>query len=49
MQLDLMMSGTDGFELALRIESDPILATTRLVMLTLDGQWGDGKNTKARC
>jgi len=44
--LDLMMPGMNGFELARRIKSDPLIASTRLVMLTSFGQRGD--STTAR-
>jgi PAS domain S-box-containing protein len=40
--LDLMMPGMDGFELARRIKSDPLIAGTHLVLLTSYGQRGDG-------
>jgi two-component system sensor histidine kinase/response regulator len=44
--LDLMMPGMDGFELARRIKSEPLLSTTRLVMLTSYGQRGDATNAR---
>jgi CheY-like chemotaxis protein/HPt (histidine-containing phosphotransfer) domain-containing protein len=44
--LDLMMPGMDGFELARRIKSHPLLAATRLVMLTSYGQRGDATNAR---
>ena len=44
--LDLMMPGMDGFELARKIKSAPLLAATRLVMLTSYGQRGDATNAR---
>ncbi len=44
--LDLMMPGMDGFELARRIMADPLLAATRLIMLTSYGQRGDGATAR---
>jgi two-component system sensor histidine kinase/response regulator len=40
--LDLMMPEMDGFELARAIKSDPIIASTCLVLLPSIGQRGDG-------
>ena len=44
--LDLMMPAMDGFELARKIKSDHLLASTRLVMLTSYGQRGDATNAR---
>lgn len=43
--LDRRMPGIDGFTLAERVQSDPQLAQPIIMMLTSDGQRGDG----ARC
>jgi PAS domain S-box-containing protein len=40
--LDFMMPGTDGFELARTIKSDPAIAAVPMVLLTSFGQRGDG-------
>jgi CheY-like chemotaxis protein len=42
---DVQMPDMDGFALAERILSDPLLSTTRIILLTSGGQRGDG----ARC
>jgi PAS domain S-box-containing protein len=43
--IDCRMPGIDGFTLAERVQSDPALAGPIIMMLTSDGQRGDG----ARC
>jgi PAS domain S-box-containing protein len=44
--LDLMMPGMDGFELARAVKSDPLIAGTRLVLLTSFGVRGDGASAR---
>ncbi len=44
--LDLMMPGMDGFELARAVKSDPLIAGTRLVLLTSFGVRGDGASVR---
>jgi CheY-like chemotaxis protein/HPt (histidine-containing phosphotransfer) domain-containing protein len=44
--LDLMIPGMDGFELARRIKSDPLLAATSLVIMTSYGQRGDATTAR---
>ena len=44
--LDLMMPGMDGFELARTIKADPLIAGTRLVLLTSYGERGDGATAR---
>jgi len=39
--LDMHMPGMDGIALAQTIKSDPVLASTQLMMLTSAGQYGD--------
>ncbi|MDR4486657.1 MAG: response regulator [Nitrospirales bacterium] len=39
--LDMEMPDMDGFELARRITADPMLRTTRLILLTSLGRRGD--------
>jgi len=41
MVLDVMLPGMDGFDLAIRIQKDPGLAQTSILMLTSDKQQGD--------
>jgi two-component system sensor histidine kinase/response regulator len=43
---DAQMPGRDGFELADLIRRDPILTTTRLLMLTSAGRPGDGERCR---
>jgi len=44
--LDLTMPIMDGFELARSIKSEPLIASTRLVMLTSQGLRGDGTTAR---
>jgi two-component system, sensor histidine kinase and response regulator len=44
--LDLTMPIMDGFELARSIKSEPLIASTRLVMLTSHGLRGDGTTAR---
>ncbi len=41
--IDMQMPGMDGFELAQAIKADPLLAPTRLILLTSQGQRGDAQ------
>jgi signal transduction histidine kinase/CheY-like chemotaxis protein len=45
--IDMQMPGMDGFELARAIKADPVLASTRLILLTSQGQRGDGQAAQA--
>ncbi len=42
--IDQQMPGCDGAELGRRINADPLLKSTRLVVLTSSGQRGDGEH-----
>ena len=41
--INMQLSGIDGMELARAIKADPVLAPTRLVLLTSQGQRGDAQ------
>ena len=41
--IDMQMPGMDGLELARAIKADPVLAPTRLILLTSHGQKGEAK------
>ena len=45
--IDMQMPGMDGFELAQAIKADPLLAPTRLILLTSQGQRGDAQAAQA--
>jgi PAS domain S-box-containing protein len=44
--LDVHMPGMDGMQLARRIKTDPVVASTRLVLLTSIGQHADAEEAK---
>ncbi|MEK7237465.1 MAG: response regulator [Nitrospirota bacterium] len=45
--IDMQLPGMNGLELARAIKADPVLAPTRLVLLTAQGQRGDAKAAQA--
>jgi CheY-like chemotaxis protein len=45
--IDMQLPGMNGLELAGAIKADPVLAPTRLVLLTSQGQRGDAKAAQA--